>query len=123
LRTEINTLISQGHAYRLLDGRAATNSPGTLTDTIRLSREQPALSVVTMVAPSPDWFVALDSELLLSADGWAETRRVPAVFYDAGTDSGPDYAAPDQPTIPAQPVRASMAGVAPFGYFLLERIK
>ncbi|GAA3920104.1 spondin domain-containing protein [Hymenobacter algoricola] len=123
LRTEINALIQQGHAFRLLDGRRATASPGTLTDTIRLSRDHPALSVVTMVAPSPDWFAALDAEVLLSAEGWAPTRRVPALFYDAGTDSGPDYASPDQPTTPAVPVRAAMPGAAPFGYFVLELVK
>lgn len=123
LRTEINSLISQGHAFRLLDGKAAVNSPGTLTDTIRLSREHPALSVVTMVAPSPDWFVALDSQVLLGESGWVESGRVPAVFYDAGTDSGPEYTSPDQPTTPPQPVRPAMVGTAPLGYFLVERIK
>lgn len=123
LRTEINALIGQGRAFQLLDGRAAFNSPGTATDTLRLSLTHPAATVVTMVAPSPDWFAALEAENLLGPDGWATTRRVPAIFYDAGTDSGPTYTAPDQPSTPAEPVRTAMPGAAPFGYFVLERIK
>ncbi|RYU73617.1 spondin domain-containing protein [Hymenobacter persicinus] len=124
LRAEINALISQGHAFRLLDGRTAVSSPGVLTDTVRLRLDQPAVSVVTMIAPSPDWFAALDSEVLLSADGWASTRRVAARFYDAGTDSGPTYTASDQPTTPAAPIQL-MPGwsPAPYGYFVLELLK
>ncbi|TGE21451.1 hypothetical protein E5K00_14285 [Hymenobacter aquaticus] len=123
LRAEINTLITQGKAFRLLDGRAATASPGSLTDTIRLSRSHPALTVVTMIAPSPDWFAALETHDLLTTTGWTASLRVPATFYDAGTDSGPDYTSPDQPTTPAQPIRAALTPAAPVGYFRLERIK
>lgn len=122
LRTEINALISQGHAFRLLDGKAAVSSPGTLTDTIRLSRDHSALTVATMIAPSPDWFAALDSYPLLLEDGWLESGRVAALFFDAGTDSGPDYTSSDQPTTPPQPVRAATSSAAPMGYFVLERI-
>ncbi|MCB2406653.1 spondin domain-containing protein [Hymenobacter lucidus] len=123
LRTEINTLISQGKAFRLLDGRTATASPGSLSDTIRLSLAHPALTVVTMIAPSPDWFAGLYSRSLLEGDKWYEEMRVPATFYDAGTDSGPDYTSPDQPTSPIQLVRGVFPQPAPVGYFRLERIK
>ncbi|MCB2378382.1 spondin domain-containing protein [Hymenobacter sp. BT635] len=123
LRAEINGLIGQGKALRLLDGRSATASPGTLTDTIRLSTAHPALSVVTMIAPSPDWFAALDGEELLeNGQTWAISRRVPAVFYDAGTDSGGSYTAADQPTSPPEALRVVQTALPPVGYFRLERI-
>ncbi|UOQ53793.1 spondin domain-containing protein [Hymenobacter cellulosivorans] len=123
LRTEINTLIAQGKAFRLLDGRTATASPGSLTDTIRLSQTHSALSVVTMIAPSPDWFAALTVHDLFTGRSWAATRRIPAVFYDAGTDSGPDYTSADQPTTPVGVVREVNSLAPPLGYFVLERIK
>jgi hypothetical protein len=124
LRAEINTRIGQGHAFRLLDGRAAVNSPGTLTDTIRLSVDHPALSVVTMIAPSPDWFAALDSQGMLTEEGWTQSLRVPARAYDAGTDSGPTYTSPDQPTTPAAPIQLLPGrSPAPYGYFVLELVK
>lgn len=123
LRAEINALIGQGKAFRLFDGRAGFASPGTYADTLRLDAAHPAATLVTMVAPSPDWFAALSAENLLSEGDWAQHRRVPAHFYDAGTDSGPAFTSPDQPTVPAEPIRAAWADQAPVGYFHLERIK
>lgn len=54
-RAEISALRRSGTAWGLLDGRNRTASPGTFTDTIRLDAEHPRPTVVTMIAPSPDW--------------------------------------------------------------------
>ncbi|MDB5267373.1 MAG: elongation factor Ts, partial [Hymenobacter sp.] len=130
LRTEINALQSSGAAFRLLEG-TYFNSPGTASDTIRLDAAHPRLSQVTMIEPSPDWFAALEDENLLDATGkWAAQRRVPARAYDAGTDSGPTFTAPDQATLPAGVVAPLLLPPAvgpapdgpPLGTWLLERI-
>ncbi|MBH8557465.1 spondin domain-containing protein [Hymenobacter negativus] len=130
LRTEIMALQSSGAAFRVLEGRVIS-SPGTVADTIRLDAAHPRLSLVTMIAPSPDWFVALEDENLLDANGqWVTQRRVPARAYDAGTDSGPTFTAPDQATLPAGVVAPLLlppaAGPAPdgppLGTWLLERV-
>lgn len=105
LRTEIGALRGSGAARGLLDGRSSTRSPGTFSDTICLDAQHPWLTVVTMIAPSPNWCAALENEDLLAPDGrWMAQRRVPALAYDAGTDSGPAFTAPDQATVPAGPV-------------------
>lgn len=104
LRAEIGALIGTGAARGLLDGRGL-NSPGMVSDTLRVDAQHPRLSLVTMIAPSPDWFVALENENLVGANGqWLEQRTVPARAYDAGTDSGPTFTAPDQVTMPAAPI-------------------
>ncbi|MBD2721602.1 spondin domain-containing protein [Hymenobacter armeniacus] len=130
LRAEINALQSSGAAFRLLEA-PYFNSPGSVSDTIRLDAAHPRLSLVTMIAPSPDWFVALEDENLLDATGqWATQRHLPARAYDAGTDSGPTFTAPDQPTLPAgvvTPLRLAPAqGPAPdgppLGTWHLERL-
>ncbi|GAB3829626.1 spondin domain-containing protein [Hymenobacter jeollabukensis] len=117
LRTEINALRGSGAALRLLDGAGGFNSPGTFTDTIRLDADHPLLAVVTMIAPSPDWFAALEAENLLVDGQWVARRSVPARAYDAGTDSGPSFTAPNQPTTPAEPIRPLLlppaTGMAP----------
>lgn len=131
LRTEINTLRGRGAALGLLDGQRPTASPGTLTDTIRLDAQHPRLTVVTMIAPSPDWFAALEGESLLVGGQWVAERTVPALAYDAGTDSGPTFTAPDQPTVPAERIRPLLLPPAtgpapdgpPVGHWHLERIK
>ncbi|TGE15307.1 spondin domain-containing protein [Hymenobacter elongatus] len=124
LRAGIKALIGEQKAFRLLDGRNATASPGLLVDTLRLDVQHPVVTVVTMIAPSPDWFAALDAENLLeNGNVWATTRRIPAIFYDAGTDSGLEYTSSDQPTTPATPIVVGYTPGAPLGYFKLERIK
>lgn len=132
LRGEIDALRGSGAALGLLYGRDRTNSPGTLIDTIRLDAAHPYLSVVTMIAPSPDWFAALESENLLGPNGqWVTRRRVPARSYDAGTDSGPTFTSPDQATLPAvaiaplrlPPAAGNAPDGPPVGTWLLERIK
>ena len=132
LRSEINALRGRGAALGLFAGGGGTGSPGAVADTIRLDAAHPRLTVVTMIAPSPDWFAALESENLRGLDGqWVASRRVAARSYDAGTDSGPTFTAPDQATLPAAaivPLRLPpAAGITPdgppVGTWLLERIK
>ena len=131
LRAEITALQGSGAAFRMLEGRSF-NSPGTVADTIRLDAAHPRLSLVTMIAPSPDWFAALEDENLLGADGqWVAQRRVAARAYDAGTDSGPTFTAPDHATLPAgvvaplllSPASGAAPDGSPLGTWNLERIK
>ncbi|MDO7854758.1 spondin domain-containing protein [Hymenobacter convexus] len=132
LRAEIAALQRSGMAFRMLEA-SYFNSPGSVADTIRLDAAHPRLSLVTMIAPSPDWFVALEDENLLDAatGQWVAQRRVPARAYDAGTDSGPTFTAPDQPTLPAgvvaplllPPATGTAPDGPPLGTWLLERLK
>ncbi|WP_400193121.1 spondin domain-containing protein [Hymenobacter sp. B81] len=129
---EIRGLQATGAAAALLESHQLyTYVPGELVDTVALSARHPRLSAVTMIAPSPDWFVALESENLLDEAGcWRLHAVVPARAYDAGTDSGPSFASPDQVTSPAQPIQIITNGplsrngaVAPLGVFHLDRIR
>lgn len=106
-------------------------SPGRFVDTVQVDGQHPLVSAVSMIAPSPDWFVALEAQTLLDEQGrWQAHLSVPARSYDAGTDSGPAFASPDQPTAPAQPVALIRSGPlapagsgTPLGIFHLERIR
>ncbi|GAB2962580.1 hypothetical protein GCM10027048_33990 [Hymenobacter coalescens] len=131
LRTELLAMQRAGAALAVLDNPTAFNSPGRVADTIRVDGQHPAVSLVSMVAPSPDWFVALSAQRLLGDDGqWQAHLIVPAQAYDAGTDSGSDFTSPNQPTVPAQPIDRIGSGplapggtAAPLGTFHLERIR
>jgi hypothetical protein len=57
-----------------------------------------------MVAPSPDWFVGVSGQSLLEGGGWVEERQVALYAYDAGTDDGEIYDAPDRPASPRHAV-------------------
>ena len=64
----------------------------------------PNVSIVSMLAPSPDWFVGA-SDLPLCVDGkWRDEVAVDLVVFDAGTDSGATFTSPDQDTQPADAI-------------------
>ncbi len=103
LRGEVNGLVAQGQALGVLSG-SALDSPGTTAFSFDVTEAHSLVSLVTMVAPSSDWFVGV-SGLDLREDGaWTGERVVDLFAYDAGTDSGGTYTASDQDTNPAEPI-------------------
>ena len=66
-----------------------------------------------MIAPSPDWMIAVNSINLRDGNTWVQSLEIPLFPYDAGTDSGMTYTAGNQATIPAQPI-TSLVNVGPF---------
>lgn len=105
------------------------DGPGTDQVEVVATRATGLVSLVSMLAPSPDWFVGLGDVALLDADGWVDRLDLPLVAYDAGTDSGKDFASPNADTQPAQPIsgpRDAAFGNATaegsFGRVVIERI-
>ncbi len=59
----------------------------TVTITFTADGEFPELSLMSMVAPSPDWFVGLSRVSLVNDDcTWKDTITHPLRVYDAGTE-------------------------------------
>lgn len=87
------------------------------------------LSLVTMLAPSPDWFVGVRDVDLLGPDGWVDRLELDLVNYDAGTDSGVGFRSPNSDTDPAQVISgprdgafAEAAAEGRFGRVVIERL-
>lgn len=124
---EIEHLIEDGDAHGAFSGGGLSTSPAAVTLVFDAVSTHPYVTLVSMVAPSPDWFVGV-SALPLMADGaWRERVEVQLRVYDAGTDDGAVYNAADADTDPAAPITAlteSEAGFAdgePFaGIFVFE---
>ena len=102
-QSEVNTIITVGNANRYLQQGfspfAGNNSNAPLSN-VSVDEGFPYITLVSMVAPSPDWFIALNSENLRSGDigvnnGWKDTYTVDVFAYDAGTDDGVNYTSPD----------------------------
>ncbi len=128
LRSEINAAKSASNADALIEGRGL-GAPPTSTKTIFDIRPPWNLVTVTsMLAPSPDWFVGVSGLNLLDDDGnWMEAVEVDLFVYDAGTDSGPDYRSPNQATNPREEIRRIQespflvdGAVKPVGTFRFE---
>ena len=73
----------------------APSRPGFAGVQIEATLAHPFVTVVSMVAPSPDWFVGVTGIPLFRGGEWAEELRVDAHAYDAGTDLGVTFLSPD----------------------------
>jgi hypothetical protein len=129
LDTEITAAVNAGTARRVLRGSGVATLPGTASIDFEIDLEQPLVTLVTMIAPSPDWFVGVHDLSLVERGNWVEEKTVALFPYDAGTDHGATYASPDRDTQPREPIRAiegsplDRAGsVAPMGRFLFRRL-
>lgn len=128
LDAEIRTAIEAGSAQTLIQGDG-TPSPGRVSVTFRVTRDLPLVTLVTMVAPTPDWFVGVESLSLIENGQWVNEKVVPLVPWDAGTDSGRDFLSPDRDSQPRQPIAPigspplGAAGAAlPLGTFTFSRM-
>ena len=109
---EVNQAITDGSANQYLQQsfspRAANNSIATLTN-ILVREDFPLITLVSMVAPSPDWFIAINSLNLRSGNnainnGWKDTFTVDVFAYDSGTDSGTNYTSNNLVSSPRLPI-------------------
>jgi hypothetical protein len=112
---EVASAISAGDANQQIEGPALATAAGTVSiDLIETSSDFPLLTLVSMIAPSPDWIVGINSVSLLDSEGnWIEEIVIDLYPYDAGTDSGLDYSSPNMDTDPQDPI-SSLQGVMPF---------
>ena len=113
LAAEIRAQVPGG-ALAVING-SGIRSPGSTTiQAITLREDFPRVTLVTMIAPSPDWFVGVSGLSLRDDEGnWVGEREVILYPYDAGTDSGPNYTSANDDTQPKEPIR-SVRGEHPF---------
>lgn len=104
LQNEVEALIADGRALAVLSGGGIGLSPGTVSLDFEVSEDFPLVSLVSMLAPSPDWFVGVAGLNLRENETWVSERSIPLHVYDAGTDSGPAYTSPDADTVPPEPI-------------------
>lgn len=104
LTIEIGNAIIDKTAYKLISGSGIGTSPGSVSEEFMVSENYPLVTLVTMIAPSPDWFVGVDSLNLFENGSFVEEKIVVLYAYDAGTDSGTTYTSPDDPTAPPVPI-------------------
>lgn len=112
LRAEIDAHANAGRMARVLSGGNIPLSPGSVTMTVDVDDDAPLVTLVTMLAPSPDWFVGVAGLDLRENGAWVAERTVDLLVYDAGTDDGPDYTSPNDDSDPKQPI--ARIDAAPF---------
>ena len=96
LLSEVEDLMDEGSALYTLSGPGLSHSPGETTLELTLSQDYPLVTLVSMLAPSPDWFVGVSALNLFESGQWVSSMAVDLRVYDAGTDSGATFTSPNR---------------------------
>ncbi|MDG1823611.1 MAG: spondin domain-containing protein [Flavobacteriaceae bacterium] len=105
LENELEALISQNIGLKTYTGSGLSGGVGTISIEIEVNREFPAVSFASMLAPSPDWFVACASVNLLDEDNeFVLEKTLVGHLYDAGTEEGNTFSYNNEETQPQNPI-------------------
>lgn len=125
----IRDAIAAGRAQSLLQGSGINPAPGEASLELTVTRDFSYVTLVSMVAPSPDWFVGISARNFLESGNWPAELVFELFPYDAGTDDGETYNSPDDDTEPQDPISRMdnppfrhMGTVRPLGTFTFVRI-
>lgn len=112
---EINTIIATGNAFEIINGSGLASGLGTITiNDVNVDANFPYISLLTMIAPSPDWIAQINNLKLTDvSNNWVASISVQVYATDAGTDNGTTYAATNSDTNPAQNI-SSLENTLPF---------
>lgn len=137
LLEEVERALRAGHAAVALSGGGIASTASDVALEFTLTRTHPLVTLVSMVAPSPDWFVGVHKLALFESNQWHDKVTVPLEVYDAGSDDGASFASADLEAVPHAPIRTltSAAGDTDFragrhrdtgaviGSFTFERLR
>ncbi len=104
LDLEVKAAIDSGTAWSIVQAPGTLVTPATTVSTFDVDSDYPLITLTSMVAPSPDWFVGVDSLLLFENGKWRPLVSVDLFPYDAGTDSGVIFDSANADTQPRAPI-------------------
>ncbi|WP_299211005.1 spondin domain-containing protein [uncultured Aquimarina sp.] len=115
--SEVTNAINANNADQFIEGPSLffTGSGRTITiSDITVNSDYPLISLASMIAPSPDWMIAVNSVSLLDNGGqWIPEVTLDLYAYDAGTENGTGYSLNNTTTMPQEAI-SSLQGVTPF---------
>ena len=100
---EIRAAIQSGIAASLVESGPLRDFKDSLVATVRVDADHPLVSLVAMIAPSPDWFTGVSNVNLRENGEWVQSRSLDLWAYDSGGDDGSTYKAADQDNNPKKP--------------------
>jgi len=103
LDEEIRAAIAAGTAGALFETGGLRDFGDSLVATVRVDAAHPMISLVAMIAPSPDWFTGAANINLRENGSWVASRTLQLDAWDSGGDDGATYKAADRDTNPKKP--------------------
>jgi len=131
LLAELEIAVGNGLASSTVFGGGVPASPGSVSVEFEVTRQFPLLTLTSMVAPSPDWFVGVRGLSLVEGNDFVDNLSVDLRVYDAGTDSADQFTSADFATQPPELIQllttdpsdtSFIAGRPDMGQFVIERL-
>ena len=124
---DVNAAITAGTAGETIVGSGPAASPGSQTITFEATDDFSLLTLSSMIAPSPDWFVGVSGLELKDGGGiWQNEIIVDLFAYDAGTDGGTNFLSANDPLVSHEAISSlvgsSLDGEPRLGTFTITLI-
>ena len=97
---EVMMMKKTGFVSNVYKTEMVSTPGGSKSTKIMVQNMYSMVSLITMIAPSPDWFVGVDSYDLCGMNGWKETVTMDLLPWDAGTENGQTYSLDNTETNP-----------------------
>jgi len=110
-RSEINA--KGADVASVIEQSVGSGGRGSATFEIEGTSDHPLVTLVSMIGPSPDWFVGVSRLSLLSGGQWRSRHSVNLYPYDAGTEEGEEFSLNNPATSP-QGTITSIRGTGKF---------
>lgn len=105
LLSEVQAMVTAGTALSGFSLSSPRTTTATSSGTVTVSATHNTITAMTMIAPSPDWFVAAISVGVVDDSGsFRDCVEVELVALDAGTDNGASYRSANADTSPREAV-------------------
>ena len=113
---------ASSHTLSVIQEGVSGGGTGTATFNIDVTRTHPLVTLLSMIGPSPDWFVGVSGVSLLDGSNqWRESHVVDLFPYDAGTEDGTEFTLSNDDTDP-QGVITRIAGTGKFSNVRMARL-
>src|SRR5262245_24531705 len=103
LDAEIDAAIAAGNALALTESDPLKDFSQTAKAEVMVDEAHPMVSIVAMIAPSPDWFAGVSDVNLMENGAWVPSKSLDVEAWDSGGDDGTTYLADDLDTNPKKP--------------------
>lgn len=104
--SEVTTQITNLEADQYIDGPSLSTAAGEMEIfNLEVSEDFHLLTLVSMIAPSPDWLIGVNGfDFFDAGNNWKTSETIDIFALDAGTDDGIDYTSSNVISAPFQPI-------------------
>jgi hypothetical protein len=118
-QSEIN---ANSNAVSVIRNGVGGGGRGSATFEVTVTRDHPLVTLLSMIGPSPDWFVGVSGRSLLDAQAqWLSRLEIDLFPYDAGTEEGTEFSLGNDATSPREAIM-SIKGTGKFSDVRMARL-